>query len=227
MKSSWWDHEPRIKFDSPTAILIGAPSNSGKTFLLKNILLNSDVMFKDKMTHILYCYGSPWQTIFDELQESLGNKIFFQQSLPSEDDIVKYAQSGPFICVLDDLMIEIVDSKQAQKWFSIGSHHYNMTLIALVQNIFQQGKVARTIALNIKYYIIFKNARDSRQIKLLGYQIYGDKKLCNDFYESYLKATSVDYGYLCIDLNNSTDKKYHLRSNILPGEDCLVYILDK
>ena len=68
-----------LKFVAPTSIKIGGPSNCGKTYLVKNILQNSEGMFTKLVSHIIYCYGSPWQPLFDELQEVLKEKSRFRK----------------------------------------------------------------------------------------------------------------------------------------------------
>ena len=145
-------------------------------------------MFTKPVTHIVCCCGSPWQGIFDELQEVLKDRITFQEGLPSEYELKKYSEEDKrFVCVLDDLMSDIVESKFVEKLFCVESHHYGMTIISLVQNVFQQGRVSRTIALNAHYFILFRNSRNLQQIQILGRQIFGNKKLSAAFFRHTLK----------------------------------------
>ena len=48
--------------------------------------------------------------------------------------------------------------------FSKGSHHRNLSVIHIVQNLFRQNKEHRTINLNAQYLVVFKNSRDNFQI---------------------------------------------------------------
>ena len=89
------------------------------------------------------------------------------------------------------------------KLFTKGSHHKNISVMLLTQNIFHQSKNSRTINLNTHYMVIFKNVRDSSQITTnLGKQMYPGS--VNYLRANYEDATSKPYGYLLIDLKPDT-----------------------
>lgn len=69
-------------------------------------------------------------------------------------------------------MIDVADSKFVQQLFCVGAHHLNWTLILIVQNVFQKGKVMRTISLNSRVFIIFRNARNKLEVKTLARQMF-------------------------------------------------------
>ena len=52
--------------------------------------------------------------------------------------------------------------------FTKGSHHRDLNVFYITQNLFHQGKGQRDISLNASYIIYFKNPRDKRQIKHLA-----------------------------------------------------------
>ena len=68
--------------------------------------------------------------------------------------------------IFDDLASELANSKFLTNLFTKGSHHKQLNIILISQNLFQQGREMRTIGLNTEYYIIFKNPRDRSQITL-------------------------------------------------------------
>jgi len=41
------------------------------------------------------------------------------------------------------------------------SHHRNISILHLTQNLFDKNKYARTISLNAHYLVLFKNPRDA------------------------------------------------------------------
>jgi len=210
-----------IPFESPTSIMIAGPSNSGKTSLCMKIFENAAVMFKQKPSQIIYCYGSEWQPLFTKMKEKISN-IQFQTGLPDVDIFSSCSHHCILIC--DDLMSEISQNHWAEKLFCAGIHHTNITVIYLVQNIFPKGKVARTISLNTHYLILFDNRRDKLQIQTLGRQIFPGRVAY--FMSAFEKAISnKSFGYLLLDLSpQSGYKEYQLRSNILPFEDTRVYV---
>ncbi len=75
------------------------------------------------------------------------------------------------IIILDDLQDRVSKSVEAEQLFTRGSHHKNLTVIYIIQNLYQQGKCARNIALNCHYTILFKNPMDVTQIYNFGRQL--------------------------------------------------------
>lgn len=200
---------PDYVFSSPTTIAISGTTGSGKTTLLKKILANP-VLFKTPPKKIIYCYGT-WQEAFNKMPN-----VEFRQGLDTSHDQHKEHT----IMILDDLMDEVVQSKSAEQLFTRGSHHKNITVVFLIQNLYQQGRSARTIMLNTHYFILMKNARDINQIKVLGAQTGLGKTL----EEAYKDCMDRSYGYLLIDLSPGNTKELMLRTDIFPGENQIVFL---
>lgn len=210
-----------LQIETPTSLMVNVPTNSGKTWFVKKLLENTHLMFKEPPTFVLYCYGSVWQPIFDDMQKNVKN-ICFHEGLPTKAELLDiHRDNGHFICVLDDLMSESANSVEVERFVCVGSHHLNMTIICLVQNLFQKGKVMRTLSLNCHYFVMYKNRRDQEQINRFGRQAFPQQS--KYFVDAYMKATSTPYGYLLVDLNPHSYKLYSLRTRIFPGEDVIVY----
>jgi hypothetical protein len=105
--------------------------------------------------------------------------IEFVKGLTSE--LYETFNSGvPNLLILDDQM----ENKAAHKcgdndvtrFFTHGSHHRNLTVVYVVQNLPNQDAAMRTISLNTRYMALFKNRRDATQIRTLGQQVYPDSK---------------------------------------------------
>ena len=95
-------------------------------------------------------------------------------------------------------------------------------MIFISQNLFSQGKCARTIALNTHYLILFRNFRDSSQVIHLGKQMYPHRRW-QGFVEAYEDATCQPYGYLLLDMSPHSVPEMRLRSHIFPDEYTVVY----
>ena len=61
-------------------------------------------------------------------------------------------------------MIDTSKDKRILNIFTRGSHHRNLSIIYIVQNLFYQGKDSRSISLNSHYLILFKNSTFPEQI---------------------------------------------------------------
>ncbi|KAG8239534.1 hypothetical protein J437_LFUL019203 [Ladona fulva] len=121
----------------------------------------------------------------------------------------------PKFIIIDDLMKE-ADGRVVDL-FTRGSHHRNLSVIHLTQNLFHQGKGSRGISLNTYYIIYFKNPRDRSQIFHLSRQLHPEKSKL--FHESYNDATEKPHGYLFIDLKQTTPGIYRYRTQIFPDDD--------
>ena len=124
------------------------------------------------------------------------------------------------ILVLDDQMGVASSSKSVSDLFTKRQHHRNLTVIYVVQNMYNQGKSQRTISLNSHYSVVFRNSRDASQFRKMAYKICP----CNGHWlvDAFTDATSKPYGYLVLDHNPSTPEDQTVATNILLGEQ-LIY----
>ena len=59
--------------------------------------------------------------------------------------------------------------------FTKGSHHRNVSVAFVVQNLFHKNKHIRTISLNAHYVVLFKNPCNASQFASLACQMYLNK----------------------------------------------------
>ncbi len=193
-----------------TATLAG-PTSSGKTVFVFKVIDHISEMIEPVPTKIMYCYGE-FQPIFAKYPH-----VEFNEGLP---DVTQFDGKEPTLLIIDDLMNETNESVSAI--FTKISHHRNVSVVYITQNMFPKNKHARTISLNSHYMILFKNPRDAGQFATLARQMYpsGSKFAI----EAFKDATDAPFGYLLIDMKPDTDEKHRLRTNIFPGELTYVYI---
>lgn len=194
----------------PFNCIICGPTCCGKTYLLKKIIEHKDDVIMDFPPNILYCYKS-WQDAFTELKSDFIN-IEFLQGLPSKEELSERANT---LIILDDLNNECVNSEHIMNLFTVGTHHQNMSVMFLTQNLFIKGKFSRDLSLNANYMILFRNPRDQLQIRTLASQMFPGKDR-NFLIEAFNDATEVPRGYLFIDLKQTTIKKNRIQTGILP-----------
>ena len=200
----WWQQESLIKLESPTSIFIVAPSISGKTVLAKNILKHVDGMLKIPPTKICFCY-TVYQPLYDEMKKEIP-LIEFHQGLPTMDTLTEWgAIYGHRIVVLDDLMMDAANSDEIVHLMCIGSHHHQITVIHILQNLFQKGKSMRTASL-ICHFILMASKRDTLQINTLGRQVFpGQLKF---FMRSFELATQEKFSYLLLTFFQESQQLY-------------------
>ena len=155
-------YEPQ-PFQHPFTCVISGPTGCGKTHLLLTILEKSIDLIIPTPERIIYCY-SIWQDVFDKLKD----KVEFHKGI---FDFEEVDPSTVNLIIFDDLMSES-DNISIQNLFTKGSHHLNISVFLLTQNLFNKGKFSRTINLNSQYTIIFDNPRDRSQIRYLARQMF-------------------------------------------------------
>lgn len=138
---------------------------------------------------------------------SLAENVKISQEIPESFDNVC---DGSLI-VLDDLMTSAY-TKAVCELFTKGSHHKNISVILITQNVFHQGKYCRDISLNCKYLVLFKNPRDKSQIFPLARQIFPENP--GSLVKVYKEATLSPYGYLFLDLTQTTDDLLRFQTDI-------------
>lgn len=195
----------------PFTCVVAGPTGCGKTqWVLKFIDSLSEVV-NPTPTRVVYSYGE-WQ----EAYRNLPRHVALQEGLT---DLPEYS-NDPMLLVIDDQM-DAVD-KNVMRLFTKGSHHRNISVIYIVQNLFDQNKEHRTISLNAHYLVVFNNPRDKSQIVNLAKQMYPGET--NYVKEAFALATREPHGYLLLDLKQSTPEQLRLRSRIFPGETYEVYV---
>jgi hypothetical protein len=206
-----------IPLKSPISISISETTGSGKTSWIYRFLKNKKIMLEPPPQQVLYCYGI-WQDMYVNMEKNI-NGIIFHEGIPSMEQ-VKSMQPFSMI-VLDDLAHAIYKNKDIELLFSQVSHHNKISVCILKNNIYYQGKHARTIDLNTHIFILLQNPRDESQILTMGRQIFPSKPL--SLLEAYKDCMELT-GYLLLDLQPYTNKKYRMRTRIFPDEDPIIFI---
>ena len=99
---------------------------------------------------LISCY-SEYQGVFDSY-----TNVEFNDGLP---DLNTFDAKSRSLLVLDDLMSNTDDRVVAL--FTNISHHRNLSVVYLTQNLFYKNKQTRTLSFNTHYIVLFKNAYDA------------------------------------------------------------------
>jgi predicted ATPase len=219
-------YDTRLK--TPFNCIISGASKSGKTTLVRNLLMISEHIFTNKPAHVI-CYYKFMQDIYRDMHSAgLINELI---SLDDEEftygnileKIKPYQNTNGSLIIFDDTMTEISDD--FEQVFTNLSHHQNTSVIFITQNLFYNDKSYRTMSLNADYFFIMKNARDKLQITNLA------KQFCpgNSTYvtQSFMDATKSPFSYLLIDFTQKAPDNLRLRSKIFPHEAPYTVYIDK
>jgi hypothetical protein len=189
----------------PFTCTVAGPTGCGKTRFIIRLMKHVNELIDLPPEKIMYCYGE-FQPLFAEL-----TNVEFHEGLPTVDSF----DGRQSLVIIDDLMNEV--DQNVANLFTKLSHHRNVSVVFVTQNLFHRNRHVRTMNLNTHYLILFKNPRDANQVATLARQMYPGKS--NFVLEAFRDATKVPYGYLMIDLKPETDERYRIRTNIFPDDD--------
>ena len=209
---------PDFVFKHPFSMMIAAPSGGGKTCFVKKILENRSRWIHPPPQRIIWLYGQ-WQPLYQEMQSTIPG-IEFVKGIPwnlDEDSFLDPEVRN--LIVIDDLMTQATKDSKICDLFTKGSHHQNLSVICLLQNLYYHGKENRTMSLNSHYITLFRNARDEQQVMTLARQMYPGNS--QRFIDVYKAATDKPYGYLVIDLKPGTSDADRFQPNVLESTSTL------
>lgn len=165
---------------------------------------------EDEIHQIIYSLP-PNQEI--DLPEDLRNdsRIIFHEGIP---DYTVFSDGKPRLIVIDDQVQEC--NASVVSLFTRGSHHYNISVIVLTQNIFFANSCFRTMSLNAHYIILFKNPRGMDQISCIARQVVPNN--VKFFQESYKDSCKEPHSYLLLDMTQGCDDELRFRTKIFPDD---------
>ena len=120
------------------------------------------------------------------------------------------------VLVLDDLIKEEGQDKRELDLFTKDSHHRNITVLYLTQDLFPPTKLSKTINRNAPYIVAFKNPRDQTGIRTILLQAFSDR--WRQVLRLFKRVRSRPFGYLMLDVHPASDDRYLLWSHLTPRE---------
>ena len=137
-----------------TCMVVGM-TVSGKTAWVQTLLQQAQNVIDPPPERIVWCY-SQWQPDYMVLMATIQQIEFFKGIPPDLEHDSYFDVNKRNLIVFDDQMIDA----GVVNLFTRGSHHRNLSVIYIVQNLFHQGKGSRSIGLNSHYLVLFKNPRE-------------------------------------------------------------------
>lgn len=216
-----------LSFRTPFTMLIAGATGSGKTTFVKKMLQKAESAFDRPIGDVYFFYKVDMQRTLDDLSSG-GSRVHYIPGLPDlnwlEETLGKpppneLREAVPII-VIDDQGSELND--EVARLFTVGSHHNDVCVIAIVHQLFGKTPAHRLISRNSKYLVIFKNPRDAAAIEHLAKQMYPGRVATMK--KIFAEATKDAYSYVLCDFDQRTDDDYRLRSNVLLEKEPFVKV---
>lgn len=197
--------------EHPFTCIVAGPTKSGKSTFVKRLIEKRKQIISTDFNKIWWCFNEN-----QVLHKSLQKVVNFVDGMP-DFKLLKSFSPQPQLLILDDLMQDMKNNKELITLFTRGCHHWNISVIHIVQNLFFEGM--RTARINSDYLILFKNPADQLQAQVLARQLFPTNT--KYFLEAYKDATRAAHGYLFVDLTQNTDDLVRLQTDILsPTPTC-------
>merc|ERR1711867_290567 len=129
------------------------------------------------------------------------------------EDIKSFARGQAILVVFDDL-IGSNSLPEIANMFTVDARHLNISMVFLSQRMFVNDEYFRQISQNCDYFCLFKNPRNSSEIRTLAQQMMPGNMVLVDIYQD---ATERPFTYLFINLNQECDAEVKYLSNFFDG----------
>ena len=117
----------------PFTCIVSGPTGSGKSVFTFKLIEHEREVISPPPERILFCYDK-YQQIFDNYL-----RVEFHDGLP---EVSSFDGKKRTLLVMDDLMTSTDD--RVVDMFTKISHHRNLSVVYLTQNLFYQNKQIRT-----------------------------------------------------------------------------------
>ena len=175
----------------PFTSVISGPTRSGKYVFVRRFVHNIKHMMMPSPDRIWWCYD-----VYQPLYGTV-DRVEFVQGL-ADFDTLDPAENQ--LIIINDQMDDV--NKRVANLFTKYLHHRNLSVMLIVQNLFNRNKYHRSIRLNTHYMVLFKNPRDMSQIMALAQQM--NPRRTHFFLEAFARATAKPHGYTVIDMKQDT-----------------------
>ncbi len=210
------------------------PTQSGKTYLISQIIENADSLITPTPTKLVYLYTC-YQSIYNDIKDHIDKGkethtlkeyefIDCNKGIPSMAQLETKLSSEGTLLVLDDLMIISTSDKQnTENLNNIAardSHHSNTSVIFVCQNLnYGNGKL-RNVKINSQYHLLLKNLSDRGNLETLATNRKIPLSKISAIHRDICKQK---YGYVLFDGSPKGYVNAQIRTGILPGDDTIIY----
>lgn len=190
----------------PLRMILAGGSGCGKSVFTFKLVKYARKMIYPAPKRIVWLYNN------DQPLHSCMKGVEFYRGMSGLERLKKPGNPHTLV-ILDDMMTQ---AKEAVELFTRHSHHSNLSVVFITQNLFYKGKGFRDITLNANYVVVFKNPRDSSQIRYLSRQMFPQN--ARFISEAYERVTKKPYSYLFLDLTQEIKDEYRVRTDIFPDQ---------
>ena len=148
-----------FNFTKPVRAIFSGSSQSGKTYLIGEILKHQRKLFGDAFTYVKYFYPTYLEESPVEYHTKTESPVSYEPGFPTKTDILSLPQNS--LLIIDDQADTAVKSDLVSQLFKVISGKKDISVILVTQNYFIQGKHSRDIRNSCNYVALFRNCADA------------------------------------------------------------------
>ena len=178
-------------------------------------------LFQKQYTRIIVIFAI-YQPIYEQFKDLCGNFIMLN-GLP-ENFVSEYLANyteGMTLLFIDDFDFYMNKSSFCDYWTKF-SHHYDVSIIYTIQELYLPYKFRRSICLNATGLMIFKSTRGKVSLKCLAHDLYGEDQ--QFLVKCYSDACATPHSSLFLDMTQTCPDHLRVRGNIMPTSERIFYI---
>ena len=177
-----------VNFLANKNTIIFGQTGAGKTWFMLELIRQRLVHPFPKQVYYMFNIEQPFMKSWNETESQ---HIKFIKGL----DFDGIDTSEPSLLVIDDLILST--NKELANLFILGTHHRQISLFFITQNLFPNCPIFRMMSANAHYYVIFHSQRNFRQVHTLARQIYVGEDL-KRITNAYKRASKQPRGFIVL-----------------------------
>ena len=188
-----------LKLQHPFTLIVAGPNSCGKSTFVIRLIGCREQLCDVVYDNIVWCHSE------NNAPQHLKN-VSFVKGVPDFEN----PENVPTLIVLDDLMDSAYSTKVSEL-FTEGSHHRNISLVLITQNLFNQISSSRDISLNNNMQLCLRTPETRLRLYI---------QLAKSILKTLLVSTkrTWTHTYLFLDLTQSINDLLRFRTKIFPGE---------
>lgn len=223
--------------------IVCASSKAGKTELVRDLIKQwTHVVPESTISMVSFVYES-WQPCYDEIIASLPENVIVEthvgvpqsnDSLPTPDEVETNQYLGHpnrplcrlgstvhgddecHILVLDDILNGQTKNTFLTQLFSVFAHHYKISTFLIVQQLYNNTALNRSLTANVEHILLLRSAVASGTLRALQNQYFSGQP--QYLSSAYRKIVARGGNYIHIDLTSLCNDNRRVKSGLLKEE---------
>ena len=226
-----------LRLKSAATIILSGSSGCGKTQLAEQIVCENKNIFTSPFEEVVWCFGrhADDTKMFIHIRSVLEKDnvaLHLHEGCPYEaiesNTLFEKPRSAHKALIIDDLFSSPTQNKTLQECFSVLSHHLNITVILIIQNL-QAASTGQRVALgtllrSCSHLVVFVGRRMLPIVKSIGSSFFpGELFRVLEPFNDMIKRGD-QHNYIVFDFLNSDSRLQVREKGLLPSDKCWFFL---